>query len=296
MRVDPNYLQGLAASLNNTTANEATLTNELSSGLGLTSIGSNPVAVGQSTLLSAAISQDDSYVSAASSAQGVLQITDSALGEVVSQLTSAISLGVQASNGTENTSDSSTVANQLSGIQTEVLSLANTSYQGQYIFSGSQGSIQPFTQNTTTTPATTTYNGDTALQYTTTPSGQQIQTNLPGSSVFTATFTALNQIISDLSSGASSSVIQGDTATLSSALDSVINSRSVIDDSLTQVEATSSYTQTNATQLEAAQSALISADPASIATQLSNDETSAQALESTIATLGQNNLFTYLPH
>ena len=94
MQVDPNYIQTLVGSLNTATANEAQLTDELSSGLGVTSLASNPAAVGQSTLLSAAISQDDSYVQASATAQSQLQVSDSALGEVVSQLTSAVSVAV----------------------------------------------------------------------------------------------------------------------------------------------------------------------------------------------------------
>jgi flagellar hook-associated protein 3 FlgL len=163
MQVDPNYIQSLVGSLNTATGNEAQLTNELSSGLGVTSLASDPAAVGQSTLLSAAISQDDSYVRASATAQSQLQVTDSALGEVVSQLTSALSVAVAGANGTQNATDQISTANQLSAIRDQVLSLANTEYLGQYVFSGSDGSVQPFTQDGSTTPATTTYNGDTAL-------------------------------------------------------------------------------------------------------------------------------------
>jgi len=152
MQVDPNYIQNLVGSLNAATANEAQLTNELSSGLGVTSLASEPAAVGQSTLLSAAISQDDSYVQASASAQSQLQVTDSALGEVVSQLTSALSVAVEGANGTQNATDQVSTANQLSAIRDQLLSLANTQYLGQYVFSGSDGSVQPFAQDNTTTP------------------------------------------------------------------------------------------------------------------------------------------------
>ncbi|HEX4652529.1 MAG TPA: flagellar hook-associated protein 3 [Granulicella sp.] len=295
MQVDPNYIQNLVGSLNAATANEAQLTNQLSSGLGVTSLASDPAAVGQSTLLSAAISQDDSYVQASATAQSRLQVTDSALGEVVSQLTSALSIAVEGANGTQNATDHLSTANQLSAIRGQVLALANTQYLGQYVFSGSDGSVEPFTQDNSTTPATTTYNGDTALQYTTTETGQQIQTNLPGSSVFGVNlFAALNQIVNDFSSGATSTTLQGDTNQLSTVLNGVISQRSLLDNSLAQLQSTSTYAQTNATQLEAVQSTLVSADTASIATQLSSTETESQALMSTISTLEKNSLFDYL--
>jgi flagellar hook-associated protein 3 FlgL len=254
--------------------------------------------VGQSTLLSAAISHDDSYVQAATSAQSRLQVTDSALGEVVSQLTSALSVAIEGANGTANTNDRLAVSAQLSSIRDQVLSLANTQYLGQYVFGGSVGSSAPFAQNSATTPPTVTYNGDAALQYTTTETGQKIQTNLPGNAVFTAPGTSvlgtLNQIVYDFANGASAATLQGDTGLLSSALSDVVSQRSVIDNSLAQLQSTSTYAETNSTQLQAAQSALISVNTAAVATQLSATETQSQALMSTIAALEKNSLFQYV--
>jgi flagellar hook-associated protein 3 FlgL len=298
MQIDPNYLQSVVTSLNNTTASEEQLTNELSSGLSVTSLESNPSAVGQSTLYSSAISRDDSYVQAATTSTALAQVTDSALGEVVTQLTQAISLGIEGANDTSNADNRSTIAGQISSIQDQVLSLANTSYLGQYVFAGSQGTTKPYTQDTSTTPATTTYNGDSAIQYTTTPTGQKIQTNLTGSSVFGASganvFTALNTLAADLSGGASSATLQADTAAVSTALQTVTTQRNVIDNSLTQLQSTSTYTQTSETQLEALQSSLVSANTPSVVTQLSGLETQGQALMSVISTLEKNSLFDYL--
>ena len=87
-------------------------------------------------------------------------VADSTLGSVVAQLTQAISLATQANNGTQNASDVKSISNQISGIVDEVQSLANTSYQGQYIFSGGQTSTTPFTTSNGISPEVTTYNGD----------------------------------------------------------------------------------------------------------------------------------------
>ncbi len=298
MQVDPNYVLSLAGSLNTVTGTEAQLSNELSSGLRVSSLSTDPVAVADSTLLSASISQTDSYVQASGTAQSRMQVTDSALGAVVSQLTSAITVAVSGSNATSNVTDKSAVANQLSSIRSEVLGLANTTYLGTYVFGGSVGSTAPFTQNTGTTPQTTTYTGDTALQYTTTETGQKIQTNLPGSAVFTAAgtsvFGALNQAVADFASGASSATLQADTSALTGALQTVIDQRSQIDTSLAQLKSTSTYAQTSSTQLTAAQSTLVSANTATVATQLSQAETQAQALYNTIAALEKGSLFDYI--
>jgi len=165
MRVDPTYVSNLVGSLDQAQANEQQLTAELSSGVSITSLGQNPVAAGENVLLLNQIQQDDSFTQTSSLVTGQLQVADSTLGSVVSQLTQAISLATSANNGTMNASNVESVANQISGILDEVQSLANTSYQGQYIFGGGQTSTTPFTTSTATSPSVTTYNGDQDVNY-----------------------------------------------------------------------------------------------------------------------------------
>lgn len=298
MRVDPNYIMNLTASLDQSTSEEDTLTSELSSGLRVATLSDDPVAVAQSTLLGGSIAQDDTFVQTASNESSRMQVTDSTLGEVVTQVTSAISTAVAGNNGTLNASDIASVAQALSGIRDQVLSLANTSYQGQYLFGGSQGSTPPFTLDTTTTPATANYTGDNNVQYVETPNGQKIQTNLPGSSVFGAAGTgvlgALNQLISDFSGGATTAVITADTSALTTALGQLSSQRSTLDSALSRLQSSSTYAQTEESQLKVAQSSLVSADPAAVATQLSQAETQHQALLSVINALGSPDLFSLM--
>jgi flagellar hook-associated protein 3 FlgL len=298
MRVDPNYITTLTASLDQSTNEEDTLTSELSSGLRVATLSDDPVAVAQSTLLGNSIAQDDTFVQTASNESSRMQVTDSTLGEVVTQVTSAISTAVSGNNGTLNASDIASVAQQLSGIRDQVLSLANTSYQGQYLFGGSQGSTPPFTLDTSTNPATATYNGDNNVQFIETPNGQQIQVNLPGSSVFGAAGTgvlgALNQLISDFSGGATTATLTADTSALTTALGQLSSQRSTLDSALSRLQSSSTYTQTEVSQLTVAQSNLVSADPAAVASQLSTAETQHQALLSVINTLGSQDLFSLM--
>ena len=298
MRVDPNYISNLAAALNQSTGQENTLTSELSSGLRVASLSDGPVAVAQSTLLGSSIAKDDTFVQTASNQSSRMQVTDSTLGEVVTQITSALSTAVSGNNGTLNATDLASIAQTLSGIRDQVLSLANTSYQRQYLFGGSQGSAPPFTLDTSTTPATATYNGDSSVQYVETPSGQKIQVNLPGSAVFGAAGSgvlgALNQLISDFSSGATTASLTADTGALTTALGQLSSQRSTLDSALSRLQATSTYAQTEESQLKVAQSTLVSADPAAVATQLSQAEVQHQALLSVINALGSSNLFSLM--
>ena len=152
MRVDPFYVTNLVGALDQTQAQRATLTNELSSGVRFSSLGADPVSAGRNVLLLNQIQQDDSFTQSSSLVTGQLQVADSALGSVVSQLTQAISLATSANNGTMSPSDMQSIGAQISGILGEVESLANSSYQGQYIFAGGQTTTVPFTTSTATSP------------------------------------------------------------------------------------------------------------------------------------------------
>jgi len=297
MQVDPNYIQTLANSLSQSTAQEQTLTSELSSGLRVATLSADPVAVSSNVILAGQLSGLDSFVQTGTGVQGRIQAADSTLGEVVSQVTSAISLATQGANQTLNASDLRSIANEVAGIRDTVVTLANTSYQGTYLFSGSQGNTKPFSLDGGTIPPTTLYAGDNVTNYVVTPGGQSLATNLPGSAVFTASgasvIDTLNQLVNDLQTG-SSAAVATDSSNLSSALQTMDEQRSTLETSLSQLNSTISYAQTQAAQVQSQQSTLLSADTAQVASGLQMAEVQHQALISVISTLSQINLFTYL--
>lgn len=302
MRVDPNYASNLVSSLDQVQANEQQLTSELSSGVSFSSLSQNPVGAGEDVLLISQIQQDDTFTQSASSVTGQLQVADSTLGSVVAQLTQAISLATAANNGTMNASDVKSIANQISGILDEVQSLANTSYEGQYIFAGGQTSTAPFATSSASSPSVTSYNGDQDVNYLESPNGQKIQLNVPGSQIFlgsgtNSVFGALNSLIADYSSGSvNTAQAASDTAALGTALNYVSQQRVTIDNSISQLTAASDATTSSETQLTAAQTNLMQADVATVSTQLSLSETQQTALEDVIAQLNSasNDLFSKL--
>ncbi len=294
MNLNPLYITNLVSSLDATSASEQQLTEELASGSRVNQVSDDPVAAGENVLLSDRIGSDDTFSQTASSAQSLLQVTDSALGTVVSQLTSAISLATEANGGTLNASDLRSIGNQLAGIRDEVLSLANTTYMGNYVFSGSQGGKTPFVLSSGSATGVQ-YQGDAIASSLQTPNGQKIQLNLSGDQVFTASGSdvlgTLNALVADFSSGTVSATAQADAQALSTALSHVSQQRVVIDNSLTRLSAAESYTQSESAQLTAAQTTLLQANVGEVATGLSTAETQQAALSQVIATLGKQSLF-----
>jgi flagellar hook-associated protein 3 FlgL len=299
MRVNPQFLNNTVAALNATTANEQTFTTELSTGVKVNSISDDPTAYAQNVLLTAQLNADDTFSQTAASTQSLLQVGDTALGSVASEITQAISLATEGSNGTSDSSNLTAIAAELSGIRDQVLSLANSSYLGNYIFSGSLSSTPPFALDTSTSPATVTYQGDSDVGYVQTPNGHTIQTNVPGNQIFTSTagsvLDSLNALVADFSSGTPSTSSISDLESLRSSLGVVDQQRTILDNSITQLTAASSASSSEAIQLQSAQNALIQVDTAQVATQLSSAETQQAALTNVIAALEkQGTLFDQL--
>ena len=302
MRVDPSYITNLVGSLDQAQSNEQQLSSELSGGVSITSLSQNPVGAGQNVLLLNQIQQDDSFTASSSLVTGQLQVADSALGSVVSELTQAVSLATSANNGTMSVSDVKSIGGQVAGILDEVQSLANTSYQGQYIFGGGQTGAAPFATSTASSPAVTTYSGDEGVNYLELPNGQKIQLNVPGDQIFlgsgaNSVFGALNALVADYSSGTvNTSQAVSDTEALGTALNFVSQQRVTVDNSITQITASSSAVTNEETELTSAQTDLMQADIPTVSTQLSLAETQQTALEDVIAQLEStsNNLFAKL--
>jgi flagellar hook-associated protein 3 FlgL len=290
MNVDPHYIQQLTSALSRSTAQQQTLASQISSGVRLSGLGDDPIAAAQNVQFSAQIAADSTFTRTASSTTAMMQVADSTVGSVVDQINQAISVATAGNNGTNNTNDQSSVAAELTSIRDEVLGLANTSYSGKYLFSGSQNNSAPFQLDTSTTPATVTYSGDSVVNYVSTPGGQSIATNLPGQQVFTAAggdlLGTLNALIQGFSSGDTATTTSL-TSQLSAALSQVSTQRASLDGAINRFQSASSYATQEQTQLVANQTDLLQADLPTVATELSSNQTQQSALESVIVAIEQ---------
>ncbi|MGO4212759.1 flagellar hook-associated protein 3 [Terriglobus sp. 2YAB30_2] len=282
MRIDPNFITGLTGSLNAISATEQRLTQQLSSGSRVNQLSDDSVAVSSAARMQSELSLNDTFIHTATGLTGRMQTADSALSTVVQQLTQAISLSTQANNGTLNADAKATVAQQLQNIKSTVLSMANSSFQGQYLFAGSATDSPAFASNGT-------YSGDSSIQYVTTPTGQKIATNVPGSNIFSQALTALDDAIAGATSGDMTA-----TGKLGAALNTVTTQRAGFENSLSAIQSASDTASQRKSEITISQTELLSADPAQIATDLSNTQTQQKALLSVIASLGKSNLFDFL--
>ncbi len=307
MLVNPYYVFNLVSALDNAQGTQQQLSNEVATGVSINQLSDNPAGAGENVRLLNQLQADDSFTQSSSLVSGQLQVADSALGSAVSEITSALSLATGGNNDTLNASDKQSIANQLEGIRGELLSLANTSYQGVYLFGGANVSTAPFTLSTSTSPASVAYHGDSTVNSLTTPSGQSIALNLPGNQIFlgganatgTATsnsvFDALNNLIADFSNNNSAGVTTTDTESLNTALNYLSQQRVTLDNSISQLNSATDLASSQATQLTAAQTSLMQADLPTVSSHLALAETQQTALINIISQLGSGSLFDKLP-
>ncbi|MGD0907238.1 MAG: flagellar hook-associated protein FlgL [Candidatus Acidiferrales bacterium] len=294
-RINPNILPDMLAAMEAAQQNAQNASQEVSTGKSVNNPGDNPAAVAALVINDAQTSQDAQFQTNIGDLQSKFQVADSVLNSASQVLTSAISLGTQGATGTLTTADRQSIAAQVAGLQQQMLSLANTSYQGAYIFAGTDVTTQPFTQNSSA-PSGVTYSGNSAVTNVEISQGQSIQTNLPGDQVFANSagnaFAALHDLTNALNSGTG---IAAANTEVQNAFNQLNNQRVFYGNSLSQLQSTESFLSQDTVNLSQQQNTLIGANLTQAISDLSQSQTAEQAsLSATAQILNLPNLLQYI--
>ena len=295
IRLDPNPLPDLLAAIQQSEQNLNTATQQVASGRRVNQLSDDPAASASIVLNHNQASQDDQFLQNAATLQPQLQVADSSLSDVVTALTRALSLGTEGANGTLNTGDRLAIAQEVQGIQTQLVSLANTSYQGAYLFAGTAVGTQPFTLNTTT--GVVTYNGNTNLTSVEISNGNSIQTKVPGSQLFLNAAGSVFTAVQDLNTALQSNTNIGAAVTeVQNALTTLSTQRVFYGNALNQLSSSEDFLNQDKLNLSTQANSLIGADLATASSNLVQAQTDEQAtLNATGRVLSLPNLLTYLP-
>jgi flagellar hook-associated protein 3 FlgL len=282
----------LLAALENLQQQQNTATQELSSGSSINKPSDNPGGAAELTRINDLSTQVDSYQRSISSISGQFSTAGSTLDSVVTVLQRAISLGVEGANGTLSNNDRAGVATEVIGIQNQLLSLANTSYQGQYIFAGT-ATVQPFVADPSQASGVR-YDGNNGTNSVTIGHGYQLQANLPGSQVFNGpgnVFQAINDLITSLQSNTG---IDTAVTELGTALTYVSGQQVFYGNALDQTQSQQTYLDTQSLGLSQQENAVGAANLAAVASQVENDQIATSATLEAIGKMPSTSLFDYL--
>jgi flagellar hook-associated protein 3 len=122
----------------------ATSLQQVSTGKRVNQISDDPAASAAMVGSLTSSANVDQYTANATSVSSKLQTADSALASVVASLNQATTVGTEGANGTTNSTDRQAIATQVQNILNGVVSQANISYQGVYLFGGSMTQTPPF--------------------------------------------------------------------------------------------------------------------------------------------------------
>lgn len=293
MRVNPYPMPDILAALerNQQQQNDAVL--QLSSGQRINTPSDDPAGAAVVVQIQDRSGQADSFLSSIGTMTGQLQMADSTLSSVVSALTRAISLGVQGATGTLSDENRLALAKEVSGIRDQLIGLANVSYEGRYIFSGTE-QVQPFVLDNTV-PSGVRYDGNSGVNNIAVGNGFQVQVNVPGDQLFAGTssdmFKSINDLITSLQSDTG---IDTAVAAVRKAFDYVTGQRVFYGNSINQLQAQQTYLNSEKLQLAQQENTVAGADLAAVASQLVNAESARNAALAAIGKMSQGSLFDYL--
>jgi flagellar hook-associated protein 3 FlgL len=294
MRVNPNPYADILASVAQTQQQINTDELQIASGLSVNVPSDNPAAAAVLVQIAGQTAQADQFQRSIGSIQGEIQNADSTLNSVTTSLRQAITLGVEGANGTINGADRAALAVQVQGIQSQLISLANLTYQGNYVFAGTATQTTPYVLDSSSSSGVT-YAGNSGVNSVTLGNHFTLQTNLPGSQLFSASsngmFQSIQDLITSLQSGTGISTAVTEVGNASSSIDA---HRVFYGNALNQINSQQTYLSSETLQLAQQQNTAGGVDLTAVITNLTTAETSLQA---TLAAIGQTahvNLFSYI--
>jgi flagellar hook-associated protein 3 FlgL len=267
---------------------------QLTTGKRVNQLSDDPAASAAYVRSQAASAQVDQYSSNISSLLPKMQTADSALSNVVTLLNQAITLGTEGANGGLTDANRSAIATQVSSVLSSVVSQANLTYQGSYIFGGSANATAPFTADSSTTGYA--YNGNSTVNQVQVGDSLSVASNLPGNQIFTSganVLGSLNSLVTALQSGSSTDIGTA-TAAVSNALQYVDQQRAPLDSSINQMNTQETYLSTETVTLTSQQNSLVGIDIATAATNLAQAQSQNSAVLAAAAKVLPQTLLDYL--
>jgi flagellar hook-associated protein 3 FlgL len=286
MRVNPNYSNDMVTLMDQAQQAENDAAQQLSTGRRVNQPSDNPAAEAAMIGENSRAASVDQYTANSDSLTNVLNTANSTLNSVTNLLQRAVSLGVEGANGVMNQSDLNSIAEEVSGIQSQMLSLANTSYAGQYLFAGTATGSAPYVAESVT-PGQIDYVGNSQQMKVQVGTGLSVAANLPGSSIFSQpganVFDGLQSLIAALQSGDSSSIATAEVA-VNNSLDAVNTAQVFYGGTVNELTNNESFLSQEKLNITTYQNTLVSADVATAATNATASET---ALNATVAAASQ---------
>jgi len=286
----------------------AKLTEEASSGNQILVPSDNPAGTVSVINGTAQGTQLSAYLANITSATNTLNSSVTNLSALAGVLQQAGSIATQGANTTNDATSYVALAQQVTGLINQALTIGNAQFNGQYLYSGTATNTAPFTVASTNAqgqPQTVAYNGATDPGQVVVNTGQTVNTTYNGSQVFQAgggdvfaALTGLRDLLlntTNLPANQQQQALSQQIGVVNNALQSVQNSEGKQSADLQSLSAL----QTQVTNLQTATKKQVSdVQTADLPTVLEHLQAEVNAYQVTLAATGRifdQNLLTFLP-
>jgi flagellar hook-associated protein 3 FlgL len=148
MRVpDSSHYRAITGNLTTLAARHAEAARTASSGLRVTSPGSDPRGAAEVARLRHALERSDGFRQNIGAAHATASLGEGVLAEGSAILEQVLELAIQAANGSMSASERAQAGQQVASLTAQLLSIANTRGPEGYLFAGSQTNTEPFDSN-----------------------------------------------------------------------------------------------------------------------------------------------------
>ncbi len=295
MRVNPDSYAGLLSALGTARNAQSRATQQLASGRRVGLVSEDAAAWTMQIQNNSRSAANDEFLHSIASVRAGLNTADSTLSSVVTSLQRAITLGVEGANGTQTAENRKALAQEVSGIRDQMLSLANVSYNGIFVFAGTQNDSPPFKKDPAGTDAILYY-GNSATIDVRVGETRSIQTNFPGDELFAkagaSVFDSLDKLATALNTNDKPGITSA-TSEVRAAFNHVTSVRVFFGNAMNQIDADETFLNGQKLQFAARENELVGADPMKSATDLTEAEF---AYKSALAAAGKTSTLSLLDY
>jgi flagellar hook-associated protein 3 FlgL len=262
MRVDPSLSSLLNIGIQATEQALNTAVQQLASGQRVNVPSDDPAAAAANLQSLAQSANLDRYTKNGDEVLSQVQMADSALSNVVNELNQAITLGTQGADGSMTSQNRAAIATQVQSVLSEIVSQANTTFNGISLFAGTSDALPAFVSDSTS-PTGYSYQGNSGVNSAAVGDNLQVNVNVPGDQVFTNpngdVLGSLTDLISSLGSGTTTDI--GDAVTaVRNALTNISQQRVLYAGVVNQINAQESYLSQETISLTSQQQSLTGVD------------------------------------
>jgi flagellar hook-associated protein 3 FlgL len=277
---------------------------EISSGYRVQDAADSPEQTRELVGLVSSFSVNQSWQSSLSRVQAEATSADNALSVAIKLVESARTLALQGAGSIPTASDRQVLAVQVKSIQEQIVSLANTTTEGRFIFGGDQDLSAPYQLNPANTSGVDKLTTQTSTRVIPDPAGQPVYKSATAADIFDPrdqagaplpdnTFVALQSLLASLQNNDPAGISTA-LQSLKSVSDRLNQKQSVYGFALNRITAELTNAQSESTTLQTQISAIRDTDVVKAASDLSAENFAQSAAFSAQARISGKSLFDYL--